>query len=69
MNERIEMMNSIRPAIAKIMCWGERDFEIIPSGLKGGRPNWEIQHYKGNVRFAFTAFDGGDIDGLHMVNR
>lgn len=69
MKEKSEMMIRIRFAIAEIMCWGEFDFEIIHSGWKGGRPNWEIQHDESKVRFAFTAFDGDDIHGLHMVEQ
>ena len=50
--------------------WNIRDFELIKSGKKGGRPNWEIERYdapRGTGRYAFTAFDANDIYDFHKV--
>ena len=58
----------IKCEIAKVIGWDIRDFELIPSGKKCGRPNWEIEHHEPpHKRYAFTAFDENDISGLHEV--
>ena len=36
-------MFKIKKAIADMVGWDIRDFELIKSGMKGGRPNWEIE--------------------------
>lgn len=52
----------------KMLDWNVSDFELIKSGKKGGRPNWEVEHHEApHTRFAFTAFDTNDIDELHKV--
>ena len=63
-------MLEIKKAIANMVGWDIRDFELIKSGKKGGRPNWEIKRYdapRGAGRYAFTAFDANDIYDFHKV--
>lgn len=62
--------NAIKAEIGFRLGWDIRDFELIRSGSKGGRPNWEVERYdsrRGENRFAFTAFDATDIHGIHKV--
>lgn len=62
--------NELKAAIGKLLGWEVRDFELIRSGRKGGRPNWEVERYdakRGENRFAFTAFDTNDIYDVHKV--
>jgi len=56
----------IKRTIAILINWKIEDFDLIHSGTKRGRPNWEVVN-RNNKRFAFTAFDSSDIDGLHEV--
>ena len=58
----------IKKAVAKKVNWDIKDFEIYRSGTKAGRPNYEIEHHITGQRYAFTAFDEDDINGLHIVN-
>ena len=63
-------MFEIKKAIANMVGWNICDFELIKSGKKGGRPNWEIERHDApccTSRYAFTAFDANDIDGFHKV--
>ena len=61
-------MFEIKCKIGELLGWDIRDFELIPSGKKGGRPNWETEHHDtSHRRYAFTAFDADDIYGLHEV--
>ena len=63
-------MFKIKKAIADMVGWHIRDFELIQSGMKRGRPNWEIERYdapRGTGRYAFTAFDANDIYDFHKV--
>lgn len=63
-------LNELKIAVAKLVGWDIRDFELIKSGKKGGRPNWEIERHdapRGVGRYAFTAFDANDIYDLHEV--
>ena len=63
-------MFEIKKAIGIELGWNICDFELIKSGKKGGRPNWEVERRdapRGTGRYAFTAFDANDIDGLHKV--
>ena len=63
-------LDALKRKIGELLGWDIRDFELIRSGKKGGRPNWEIEHHNspvGKKRYAFTAFDADDIDGLHKV--
>lgn len=63
-------LNALKHKIGELLGWNVRDFELIRSGRKGGRPNWEVEHHDsqfGKNRYAFTAFDENDIDGLHKV--
>lgn len=57
----------IKKAIAEKVNWDIKDFEIYHSGIKSGRPNYEVEHHLTGQRFAFTAFDENDIHGLHIV--
>lgn len=65
MNER--ELNALKCKVASMLGWNIRDFELIRSGKKSGRPNWEVEHYNSHNRYAFTAFDEADIEGLHEV--
>lgn len=63
-------LNALKCKVGEMLGWNIRDFELIRSGRKGGRPNWEVEHHDspfGKNRYAFTAFDANDIDGLHKV--
>lgn len=60
-------MSEIKKAIAILIKWEIKDFNLFRSGEKGGRPNWEIENRKNNKRYAFTAFGSDDIDGLHEI--
>ena len=63
-------MLEIKKAIGDMVGWNICEFELIKSGRKGGRTNWEIERHdapRGTGRYAFTAFDANDIDGLHKV--
>lgn len=60
-------MNELKRKVGDMLGWNIRDFELIKSGRKGGRPNWEVEHHGSKIRYAFTAFDANDIDGLHEV--
>ena len=60
----------IKKAVAALVGWDICEFELIKSGKKGGRPNWEIERCdspRGKGRYAFTAFDANDIYDLHKV--
>lgn len=56
---------------AEVCCnllgWGIRDCELIRSGTKSGRPNWEVENHYTRERFSSTAFDENDIYDLHKV--
>lgn len=63
-------MNALKRKVGELLGWEICNFELIRSGKKGGRPNWEVEHHNGKFgknRFAFTAFDENDIYGLHEV--
>ena len=61
-------MFKIKSKIGEVLGWDIKDFELIKSGKKGGRPNWEVEHHDApHKRYAFTAFDENDIYGLHEV--
>lgn len=63
-------LNALKSKVGEMLGWNIMDFELIRSGKKGGRPNWEVEHHNspfGKDRYAFTAFDANDIDGLHKV--
>ena len=70
MTKKEKELNALKCKIGEMLGWDIRDFELIRSGMKGGRPNWEVEHHSspiGQGRYAFTAFDADDIHGLHEV--
>ncbi len=61
-------MFGIKYKIGEALGWDVRNFELIRSGEKGGRPNWEVEHHDPpHQRYAFTACAENDIYGLHEV--
>lgn len=59
---------AIKCRIAEIVGWNIRDFELIPSGCRNGRPSWEIERHGTESRMTFTAFDANDIHGLRPIH-
>ena len=60
----------LKKAIADMVGWDIKDFELIKCGMKGGRPSWEIERYdapRGTCIYAFEAFDANDIYDFHKV--
>ena len=63
-------LNAIKRKVGELLGWNICDFELIRSGKKNDRPNWEVERYSslfGKSRYAFTAFDANDIYDLHEV--
>ena len=64
----VDEMFELKCEIGRILGWDIKEFELIKSGKKGGRPNWEVEHHRApHIRYAFTAFDTSDICDLHKV--
>lgn len=61
-----EQLRIKREASYKIGC-KITECILYRAGVKGGRPNWELEVIENGKRFAFTAFDSEDIDGMHEV--
>ena len=66
--DKMKRMFNIKIKIGEVLGLDIKDFELIKSGKKGGRPNLEVEHHDApHKRYAFTCFDETDIYDLHEV--